>query len=434
MQASKTLFQSILWRGLYYVTVFIINILIARHFQAATSGSIYYISSIYSFILLFVSFSIESGITYFVASEKIAANKLFGFAIFWSLITGVIIFLLLSFFTKFNYGGIDERLLFISSITFICGNLLTAYCTGIFYAKNDFLLPNLVSIIITLALILILPYNGRSIVEGINDNNYFYLYFGSFLLQGICLAVVIFSKYIKINRQWFLSGEEFRSLFRYCMMAYLANIIFFLLYRIDYWFVEKYCTPVQLGNYIQVSKLGQMFFILPTILASVVFPLTAGGQREKVNSLLTMLSRTILWLYAAVCVVLLLTGKWLFPFIFGNDFTEMYQPFALLMPGILSLSGLFSLTAYYAGKNKMKVNITGSLLALVVIIIGDSIFIPVYGINAAALISSLGYIIYQLYVLIVFNKEYQTRIIEFFIFKMVDWKNMKKILWSYFKN
>jgi len=218
------------------------------------------------------------------------------------------------------------------------------------------------------------------------------------------------------------------------MMAYLANIIFFLLYRIDYWFVEKYCTPVQLGNYIQVSKLGQMFFILPTMLASVVFPLTAGGQREKVNSLLTMLSRTILWLYAAVCVVLLLTGKWLFPFIFGNDFTEMYQPFALLMPGILSLSGLFTLTAYYAGKNKMKVNITGSLLALVVIIIGDSIFIPVYGINAAALISSLGYIIYQLYVLIVFNKEYQTRIIEFFIFKMVDWKNMKKILWSYFKN
>jgi O-antigen/teichoic acid export membrane protein len=434
MQAGRTLFQSILWRGLYYAAVFIINILIARHFQAATSGSIYYISSIYSFILLFTSFSIESGITYFAASEKIGLNKLFGFAVFWSLIVGVIIFLLLSFFIKVNYAGIDEQLLFISSITFICGNLLTAYCTGIFYAKNNFLLPNLVSIIITATLIIILPYHGRSIVEGINDNNYFYLYFGSFLLQGICLAVLILLKYVRIKRQWFLSAEEFWSLFRYCMTAYLANIIFFLLYRIDYWFVEKYCTPVQLGNYIQVSKLGQMFFILPTILASVVFPLTAGGQREKVNGLLTMLSRTILWLYAVVCGLLLLTGKWLFPFIFGNDFTGMYQPFALLIPGILSLSGLFTLTAYYAGKNKMKVNITGSLLALVVIIAGDSIFIPAYGINAAALISSFGYIIYQLYVLIVFNKEYKTRIIEFFIFKMNDWKNMKKILWGYFKN
>jgi len=434
MQAGRTLFQSILWRGLYYATVFIINILIARHFQAATSGSMYYISSIYSLVVLFISFSIESGITYFAASEKLSINKLFGFSIFWSLIVGILIFASLSISDELTNTGVGKQFLLVSSVTFICGNLLTAYCTGIFYAKNDFLLPNLLSIIITLALILILPYNGRSIVEGINDNNYFYLYFGSFLLQGICLAVMIFSKYIKINRQWFLSGEEFRSLFRYCMMAYLANIIFFLLYRIDYWFVEKYCTPVQLGNYIQVSKLGQMFFILPTILASVVFPLTAGGQREKVNSLLTMLSRTILWLYAAVCVVLLLTGKWLFPFIFGNDFTEMYQPFALLIPGILSLSGLFTLTAYYAGKNKMKVNITGSLLALVVIIVGDSIFIPTYGINTAALISSLGYIIYQLYVLIVFNKEYQTPIIEFFIFKMNDWKNMKKILWGYFKN
>lgn len=231
-----------------------------------------------------------------------------------------------------------------------------------------------------------------------------------------------------------MSMEEFRLLFRYCMMAYLANIIFFLLYRIDYWFVEKYCSAVQLGNYIQVSKLGQLFFILPTILASAIFPLTAGGQKEKVNSLLPLLSRSIFWLYAIICLLLMLAGKWLFPFIFGADFTGMYQPFLLLIPGILSLSGLFTLTAYYAGKNKIKVNITGSLLALVVIIVGDSIFIPMYGINAAAFISSIGYIVYQVYVLIIFNKEYQTQINDFFILKISDWQNIKKIVSAYFKN
>lgn len=434
MQAGRTLFQSILWRGLYYATVFIINILIARHFQAATSGSIYYISSIYSFVVLFISFSIESGITYFAAGEKLSINKLFSFSILWSLLVGILIFALLSFTGEMTYTAVGKQFLLVSSTTFICGNLLTAYCTGIFYAKNDFMLPNLVSIVIALILIVLLPYNGRSIIEGITDANYFYLYFGSFLVQGVCLAIILVSKYVNRKQSWFLSVAEFRLLFRYCMIAYLANIIFFLLYRIDYWFVEKYCTPVQLGNYIQVSKIGQLFFILPTILASAVFPLTAGGQKEKINSLLTMLSRTVFWLYVLACLLLVISGKWLFPFIFGKDFVEMYQPFVLLIPGILSLSGLFTLTAYYAGKNRMKVNIIGSFLALVVIIVGDSIFIPVYGINAAALMSSIGYIVYQLYVLIIFNKEYHTQMREFFIFKIADWKNMKKLLPGYFKN
>ncbi len=434
MQAGRTLFQSLLWRGLYYVTVFIINILIARHFQAATSGTIYYITSVYSFISLFVSFSIESGITYFAANEKIAIDKLFSFSVLWSLIMGFIVFCLVLFFIKDSPAGISKQLLLVSAISVICSDLLIAYSTGIFYAKNNFLLPNLVNIISTVILIILLPYNGHSIIPAINDGNYFYIYFSSFLLQGICLAFILYLKYVPIRIPRFLSMQDFRLLFRYCMMAYLANIIFFLLYRIDYWFVEKYCTAVQLGNYVQVSKLAQLFFILPTILASAVFPLTAGGQKEKVNSLLTMLSRSIFWAYAVTCLLLMLIGKWLFPFVFGTDFTGMYQPFLLLVPGILSLSGLFTLTAYYAGKNKIKVNIIGSLLALVVIIAGDSIFIPMYGINAAAFISSIGYIVYQVYILMIFNKEYKTQVSDFFIFKISDWQNVKKMVSAYFKN
>ena len=75
MQAGRTLLQSILWRGLYYVAAFIINILIARHFQASTSGAIYYISSIYALVLLFSSLSLESGIIFFAAQNEIASSR-----------------------------------------------------------------------------------------------------------------------------------------------------------------------------------------------------------------------------------------------------------------------------------------------------------------------------------------------------------------------
>ena len=45
---------------------------------------------------------------------------------------------------------------------------------------------------------------------------------------------------------------------RYSLFALMANLIYFLVNRIDYWFVEHYCSAEDLGNYIQASKLAQM--------------------------------------------------------------------------------------------------------------------------------------------------------------------------------
>ena len=425
MQAGRTFFQSILWRGLYYITAFIINILIARHFQASVSGTIYYLSSVYALVLLFSSLSLESGIIYFSAREEIPASKLFSFSIVWSVLIGILTFLFVFFFFEDPYKGITKTLLIVSSACFICGNLLNAYCSGFFYARNNFSIPNCINITSTVCLIVLLPFNGKSIIPAITDDNYFYIYFGSFLIQGLCLATAVKLKYIKSGLQRFLSLAEFRLLVKYCGMAFFGNILYFLLYRVDYWFVDRYCSTEQLGNYIQVSKLGHLFFILPTILASAVFPITAAGQKEGISNILTLLSRSIFFLYLLACLLLAFTGYRLFPFVFGESFSGMYQPFLLLIPGILSLSGLYTLTAYFAGKNKIRINIIGSVYALIVILAGDMIFIPKYGINAAALVSSIGYMVYQGYIIIMFRKEFTVPLREFFLIRSEDLKNIR---------
>lgn len=433
-QTGKILLQGILWRGLYYASAFIINILIARHFQASVSGAIYYISSIYALVLLLFSLSFESGIIYFAAKQQIPVSRLFIFSILWSLFTGVITFFITWFIIKDAYAGIPVDLIIFSAVLFITGNLLMTYCSGFFYAQHNFVIPNIIIITGTVILIALIPYNGRSIVPGISDENYFYLYFASFFVQGIAMALAVKIKYIQAVVFQFLSANELRLLIRYCGMAFLGNIIFYLLYRLDYFFVEKYCTADELGSYIQVSKIVHLFFILPTILASAVFPITAAGRNEAINRFLTLLSRSVFLLYIICCLVLALIGKWLFPFVFGESFTAMYQPFLWVIPGILSLSGIFTLTAYFAGNNRIKVNITGSVYALLVIVAGDIIFIPKYGIEAAAITSSLGYLVYQVYIIAVFRKEYQTAVSDFFIFRSSDWKQIKQAVIRSLKN
>ena len=250
------------------------------------------------------------------------------------------------------------------------------------------------------------------------------------MVQGLVSLLALGITYTRNRRLTFPTIPELKKLFRFGFIAFSANIISFLLYRVDYWFVKEYCDAADLGNYIQVSKLAQVFFILPGILAGTVFPLTAAGHRQYVNDMLATISRLIFMFYIFCCAILAVTGYWLFPFLFGESFNNMYVPFLFLIPGILALSTLYTLTAYYAGKNRISVNIKGASIALAFIVIADILFIPKYGINAAAIISSLGYIIYHIYVLNTFTNEYKSAAISFFNFKLSDIQKIKNSIFN----
>jgi|KBSMisStandDraft_5_1062788.scaffolds.fasta_scaffold00624_6 O-antigen/teichoic acid export membrane protein len=413
---------------MFFASSLVLNILIARYYQASLSGWIYYIINFYTFILLLLSLSLESGIGYFVSKKDISASRLLNFSMLWTVVAGAFVFVLFYWRRGDTSAGISHPLYLFSALCYVCGNLLITYCSNLFYAEKNFWLPNCLLVGINIILILLVIPFGIWFPFLLEGERYLFIYFFGFLLQGLLLPIVFKLRYLPTWEGKLPSVEEFKKLLRYCLAAFTGNVIFFLLYRIDYIFVKKYCTAQDLGNYIQVSKLGQMFILLPIIFASAIFPLTAGGQREEVNHVLKIMTRILLVLLGSCCLVLALTGNWLFPFVFGESFSRMYKPFLLLIPGILALSSLNPLAAYYAGKNRLGVNVKGSVFALMVIIAGDIIFIPRFGTQAAAAVSSLGYMVYYFYVLRIFTHEYQASIGEFYLIRSSDFRWLKTLI------
>lgn len=92
----------------------------------------------------------------------------------------------------------------------------------------------------------------------------------------------------------------------------------------------------------------------------------------------------------------------------------MYLPFVLLTPGILAIAVLYPYTAFYAGSNRIMVNIKGALCALVVIVLLDLLLIPHWQIAGAAVASSIGYIVYQCWVMGHFTRTFRVRWIDCF--------------------
>jgi O-antigen/teichoic acid export membrane protein len=101
-----------------------------------------------------------------------------------------------------------------------------------------------------------------------------------------------------------------------------------------------------------------------------------------------------------------------------------------LLPGIFGIAVLVLLSAYFSGKGKVGINVKGAVLALIVVITGDIIFIPKYGIYAAAIVSTIGYLVNLIYALWHFFNDYQLNYLLLFQFKTMDFFWLKKMLFN----
>lgn len=415
MNVQKLLYQNIFWRGLFFGSGFILNVLVARVLGADTTGWLYYLFALFSFFTLIAGFSLEAAIIYFGSKGEISLKSLADFSWRWTGIIAALIILIygLSFLTTKPIPFQQ----FYYALLFIVGNVLMVFMSALFYARKNYIISNLAAISVNLLLILL--------IFLLDAENFIVVYFSSYLFLGIVLSVIVF---MQLPPASVSNTNVLRKLFRYSALAFVTNLVSFLLYKIDYWFVNRYTSDLDLGNYIQVSKVVQMFFLIPGVIAQALFPIFATGQIKKAQAHLQLLSRSIFLFYLIVCILFAISGKWLFPLVFGPSFFRMHVPFVLLIPGILALSTMYSLTAWFSGNNLIRVNLTGSVLATILIIAGDAIFIPRFGIEAAALVSSIGYIVYHAYVLHVFNRMHGAGYLSFFLFRSRDLKTLKSLL------
>jgi len=415
---SSHVLQHMLWRGLYFFSILLINIWIARYFAAEKSGQIFYIVNNLALVLLIASISLESGATYYVASGKLDASLMANFCLVWatgiSLIAaagwGIILYLMHSVY-------LQNPVFLVSSFFFILGILFTTYFTALFYAKKEFGLPNKILFFVNIFLIvfLVLGKNNTTI-----RSQFIEIYFFCFFLQGMLLRVFFFRRYTYTGKQMFPDRPILKMVIRYSLFALVANLVYFLVNRMDYWFVEYYCSAKDLGNYIQASKLAQMLVILPAILGSTLFPLFSSQEKSGSQSQLTIVMRVLFWTNTGICLLILATGWYFIPLLFGVSFDMMYLLFALLIPGILCMTMNYPLSAWFSAANRIGVNLRGALLALTVICAGDLFVLPHAGIMAAPIINSAGYISYYCYAVYVYRKEHTVSWKEFLLIRKSD--------------
>lgn len=389
--------------------------------------------SIFSLVSCFGS---ESGITYHYSSRNLQRGKLF--AIVYTVIFIQLIFFILTELIHKSITG---------SYWLISGKEVAGLLWGIIYlisisivdkyvaflnAAHFYTLCNRVIVVNNLLLCFFLAfyYFFKDVY-----NTFFYLqiFITATALQAIFLVLAFHISARQTISLAIPRREDWKTFFSYSFIVFFTNVIQFLAYRVDYWMVDYYHGKEALGLYSLATKLGQMLWVLPALLASIIFPLVADKEKKyNENNLFSLIRIANTGLLILALLSFTLAG-WVIPVVIGEDYRPSVIPFLYLLPGLFLFCINIMLAAYFAGKGRPYVNLTGSVICFSLIVTLDFFLIPQYGIQGAAIASSIAYGTSGLYHIGRFSGFKKSVVYTILVIQRKDWNTVEIYLKDLFR-
>lgn len=412
-QFWKIIKTNSLWKGAQLGSLFLLNLAIARVFEAGWSGNFLFLVTNFQLLITLFSFSIDSAIQYYTAANPEWISSLSRFIFQYCLIAALVFAPIAALGSHFHWWKLwDPRIsLVLCTTAYIAGTLFVKFVASIGIGLRSVKPPMILDLFGNGCLLVLLAAIGK-VHPGWGAVVFTDVYCLMPGILGVILYVYLrrafhseFAESGLIRRSTYVVRLHFPSLLRYSGFSFLANLVFFLVYRMDYWWVAAYCSDKQLGNYIQASKLVQLFYYFPQLIAAVIFADVVQGAGFGEHRTIQRLLGYIAAIYAVCILIIILAGKWVLGMILGPSFQEVYPTFLWLIPGIFALGGLAIVSAWFAGMNRVVVNLKGAIIGLVLMIAGDWLIIPTYHIQGAALVSSIAYSAAFLYSYVLFLRE-----------------------------
>jgi O-antigen/teichoic acid export membrane protein len=343
-------------------------------------------------LLVFSSLGIPAGILYHASAKDLSLSRME--KIIW---VSTMIQLALALVLETLYHGISGTfwiwpstgsLAGIFGIVFFLSIVITEKYYALYNGFHRFPLYNLIILIFAVLLFIVLIVQTQSVPATSAVNSIIITYIVVQVLQTIFLVAIFHRK--KIGRLTIAdSAGVQRKFFTYSFYAFLANALYFLVTRVDFWILNYFKGESELGLYALSSRIGQMFLVLPTLFAGVVLPSITAKKigADKLESMFRILnSLNLLFMFA-----LALIASWLLIFMFGEEFRGSVMPLVLLLPGIFFLSAQTLLAAYFAAVGAPSVNLYSTILSLAIVLVLDFLLIPMHGATGAAAASTIAY-------------------------------------------
>lgn len=182
-----------------------------------------------------------------------------------------------------------------------------------------------------------------------------------------------------------------RMTLSYAARGDLGNLSQFLNYRLDSFIVNGYVGLAAVGVYSVATRLAELIWLVPNAVSTVIFSRASASHAQALNvSTPRTFRRTSLVVFASTAGLASISYP-LIHVLFGSGFGRAVAALLLLLPGVALLGCGNVLTNEIAGRGHPGLNSLNAATTLVATIVLDLLLIPRWGINGAAIASTVTY-------------------------------------------
>ncbi|MCB2406887.1 lipopolysaccharide biosynthesis protein [Hymenobacter lucidus] len=220
-------------------------------------------------------------------------------------------------------------------------------------------------------------------------------YYATYVAYGLPL-LLSFGLLLRLPDRWEAGRglrETARELAQHSRGAHLSNILAFANYRLSYYFVAHYADARAVGVLSVGVALAEAIWLIPrsTALIQYVDLVHATDKHAQIAPTLRVARLTLLTTVLAVLVLCALPPAVLTT-VFGAEFGAARPVILRLAPGVVAIAVSVICSTYFAGVGHYRVNNLATTVGLLVTVPACSLLIPAWGINGAAVATSLSYL------------------------------------------
>lgn len=383
MALGTIFYRSIVWKVLQMASSFFVTLLFARTLQSAISAELYSLVYVLSLLTGFFTLGLDVGLNYFVSRLELGLTRarLLIFAVtVLSLLAGLP--LLLSYYSPGLYPDLPRTQFLLFSVLQVAGVLTVTLSGALFTASGRNHIPALLATVMNLLLLVLVPMLSRVVSAGRLPQSLFLVYFLSTFLLGVGLLIATVGLAPAARRVE--KRIPLAAILRFSLGAFLVNYIFLVAGRVGIYLLPGRVSPSVLGNYIQAFKLVEWVALVPGFFYFPFITLVVGDKEGMAAKLLLLvrLSNTLAGAFALSAVAF---GWFLFPFLFGPSFGDMYRIFIAFIPGLFPAFASGYFTAYFYGAGQVRLNAISAGVQLISGVLLFFLLTPLAGAEGCAL-------------------------------------------------
>lgn len=229
-----------------------------------------------------------------------------------------------------------------------------------------------------------------------------------------------------IDRSYHLS--DLKELYTYGFFPMIALLLTTLNYKIDVIMLKHYSfiSLAQVGVYSIGYTIANKTLLIPDSLKVILISKLAKGKGHEEVARIMRLSFAVC-LLVAICIVLL--GKPFVNLMYGEEYAGAYGVICISVCGTVFMT-FFKMVSQYNIMNKKQALNAGMLtISIVINVILNLFFVPIYGINGAAMATAIGYLVCSLVFILFFCKTTHTKLSEAVLVQKSDimpyWNKLK---------